>query len=144
MGDDITLVRWGKNSCERSSHKRSWITEIKKNWYTIHDVLWSKFRQKIELEDPTALIDQVYLGCTQWEAKKSEKNVKEKSELFIKITHTGTDVWIKTILARREKFFHGVMTWKDSHKNAELAHNIAGSLHNVSNLCVDISNKLQN
>ena len=39
-------------------------------------------KKVIDLEPPTLLIDQVYFGCTQKEAKVNHQAVRSKTELF--------------------------------------------------------------
>ena len=48
---------------------------------------WEK-QKEIDFEDQTPLSDQVYLGCTQREAKVHPQAVQSKIELFKKLTTT--------------------------------------------------------
>ena len=45
-------------------------------------------KKSIDHEDPTPWIDQVYLGCTQREAKADPQALQSKTELFKKLTTT--------------------------------------------------------
>ena len=49
-----------------------------------------KFTDDIDHDDPTPLIDQVYLGCTLRASVTQESNIKIKSDPFGKITTTNT------------------------------------------------------
>ena len=46
--------------------------------------MWKNLQKDIDPEDPTPLINQVYLGCTQREAKADRQAVRSKTELFKK------------------------------------------------------------
>ena len=50
--------------------------------------MWNNQQKEIDLEDPMSLIDQVYLGCTQKEAKVDPQTVQSKTEAFEKLTTT--------------------------------------------------------
>ena len=52
------------------------------------DPMWKILQIKIDIEDPTPFIDQVYLSCTQREAKVDPRAVHSKNELFNKLTTT--------------------------------------------------------
>ena len=53
--------------------------------------IWAKLRKKIDSDDPTPLIDLVYLGCTQRAATIDEASIKAKTELFPIITTSDVD-----------------------------------------------------
>ena len=46
--------------------------------------MWTTLQKEMDLEDPIPLSDQVYLGCTQREAKVDLQAVQFKTELFKK------------------------------------------------------------
>ena len=50
--------------------------------------LWKTLQEKIDHVCPTPLIDQVYLGCTQREAKVDPQAVQSNTELFKQQTTT--------------------------------------------------------
>ena len=43
-----------------------------------------------DLEEPTTLLDQVYLGCTQRECKQNMKIVQENKDLLESLISAGT------------------------------------------------------
>ena len=47
--------------------------------------MWAKLMSKADLEEPTQIIDQVYLGCTQRESETNKRIVTEKSDLLHKL-----------------------------------------------------------
>lgn len=47
-------------------------------------------KRTIDLDDPTSLIDQAYLGCTQRDAVSNKDLIQSKCEFFIKITTCDT------------------------------------------------------
>ena len=50
-------------------------------------LLWGlNLRKKIDLEDPTPLIDQVFLRCTQRAATNNEETIRTKTEMFQRTT----------------------------------------------------------
>ena len=52
------------------------------------DSMWKILQKEIDIEDPTPLIDHVYLGCTQREAKVDLHAVQSQTGLFKKLTTT--------------------------------------------------------
>ena len=50
--------------------------------------MWNILRKESDLGDPTPSIDQVYLGCSEREAKVDLQAIQSKTELFKKITTT--------------------------------------------------------
>ena len=50
------------------------------------DPMWKILQIEIDIENPTPSIDQVYLSCTQREAKVDPRAVHSKNELFNKLT----------------------------------------------------------
>ena len=52
--------------------------------------MWKKNRSNIDLDPETALVDHVYLGCTQREKKPSKTVVRDKQELFAKLLSNQT------------------------------------------------------
>ena len=51
----------------------------------------AKLRKKIDLEDASPLVDQVFLGCSQRAATVDEESIKTKTELFQINTTSGKD-----------------------------------------------------
>ena len=58
-------------------------TEAKQGLY-----MWKTRQKEVDLQDPTPLIDQVCLGCTDWDAKVHPQAVQSKTEVFKKLTTT--------------------------------------------------------
>ena len=56
--------------------------------------MWVKLKKRI-VEEPTPLIDQVYLGCTQRGSVTNKSVVKLMSGLFAKIATTDTEAKFK-------------------------------------------------
>ena len=52
---------------------------------------WAEMRKKIDLEEPTPLIDQVDVGCTQRAATVDEETITTKTELLQNITTSHVD-----------------------------------------------------
>ena len=52
------------------------------------DSLWKTRQKEVDFEDPTPLIDFLYLGCTQGDAKVDPQAVQSETELFKKLTTT--------------------------------------------------------
>ena len=52
------------------------------------DSMWKTRHKEVNLEDPTPLIDPLYLGCTERDAKVDPQAVQSKTELFKKLTTT--------------------------------------------------------
>ena len=50
--------------------------------------MWTILQKEIDLEYPTPVIDQVYLGCTQREAMVDPQAVHSETDLFKKLTTT--------------------------------------------------------
>ena len=50
-----------------------------------------KLKEKNDVMDPTPLLSQVYVGCTQRDSMTTESNVKTKSDFIGKITTTRTE-----------------------------------------------------
>ena len=48
------------------------------------DLTWKSLQKEIGLENPTPLMKQVFLGCTQREATVDPQAVQSKTELFRK------------------------------------------------------------
>ena len=72
--------------------------------------------EKIDLEEPTPLTDQVYLGCTQRESATIQSSVKIKSDFFAEITTTETEAKSKIKDLENRK----VLSWSYNMKgNAE-------------------------
>ena len=52
--------------------------------------MWKKIRSKIDLDPETALVDHVYLGCTQREKKPSKTVIRDKQEFIAKLLSNQT------------------------------------------------------
>ena len=63
-----------------------------RGWETVHLGLDVEnfFGHKIDPEEPTPLIDQVYSGCPQRESKTKESDVKSETHSCAKISTTDT------------------------------------------------------
>ena len=48
--------------------------------------MWAKLREKIELEDSTPLVDEVFLECTQRTATVDEETIRTTTEMFRRMT----------------------------------------------------------
>ena len=48
--------------------------------------MWAKLRNKLDVEHPTPLIDQVYAECTQRAAAVDDDAVRAKTGIFHRIT----------------------------------------------------------
>ena len=50
-------------------------------------------QEDVDLKDPTPIMNQVYLGCTQTSAQADTKKVKSEAELYTRLTTTrdGSD-----------------------------------------------------
>ena len=48
--------------------------------------MWKKLMSKVDLEEPTSIIDKVYLGCTQLEKWNKQKTCGRKARA---VHHTG-------------------------------------------------------
>ena len=76
--------------------------------------MWAKLCQKIDLEDPTKLIDQVFLGCTHREATIDEGTIRTKTERFQRITTSNVEETPNTKTAHKAQ---RVSSWRyDSKK----------------------------
>ena len=53
--------------------------------------MWAILKKKADLKDPTPLLDQENLGCTQREAQVDKSIVLEKQQLFTKCVNANTD-----------------------------------------------------
>ena len=67
-------------------------------------------QNKVDLEDPTSLLDQVYLECTQRAAQGNHRIVMGKQKLFSKLISTHTDVNIDEKNPKTSQL--GNATWK--------------------------------
>ena len=45
--------------------------------------MWASLEKKVDLEDPTSLLDQVYLGCTHQPAQVNNRNCGWKTEIVL-------------------------------------------------------------
>ena len=52
--------------------------------------MWHKLMKQVDLEEPTPLLDQVYLGCTQRECKPNQKIVQENKTLIESLISAST------------------------------------------------------
>ena len=50
--------------------------------------MWTILQKEIDLEYPTPVVDQVYLGCTQREAMVVPQAVHSETDVFKKLTTT--------------------------------------------------------
>ena len=48
--------------------------------------MWKRLENKIDLEGPTPIMNQVYLGCSQRPAEVDEQIIASKAEFFKRIT----------------------------------------------------------
>ena len=84
---------------------------------------WETLQKEIDLADPTPFIDQVYLGCTQREAKVDPHVVQSKNELFTQLTRTretreADDKFQTKEHICWERSLLGAVIWKVMPKNA--------------------------
>ena len=52
--------------------------------------MWDNLMKQVDLEEPTTLLDQENLGCTQRECMPNMKIVQENNDLFESLTSAGT------------------------------------------------------
>ena len=52
--------------------------------------MWKKLERKVYVEELTALQDQIYLVCTQWDCKTNTRFVEEKQHFFGTLMSAGT------------------------------------------------------
>ena len=67
--------------------------------------LWKFLRKEIDPEDPTPLLNQLHLGCTQREAEVDHHAVQAKAHLFRRFTTTAAFTSLSADQMR------GVTTW---------------------------------
>ena len=98
--------------------------------------------RQVDLEEPTPLLDQVFLGCTQRECKSNRKIVEENKNLlesFISAStirqshgwersHVNTVAWSCDMERHAKKCVEG---------NCELAHKKMEQFFKVSTSCID-------
>ena len=48
--------------------------------------MWKSLKRQMDHEEPTPMTNQVFLGCTQGEAKVNTQAVQSKTELFRRLT----------------------------------------------------------
>ena len=104
--------------------------------------MWAKLCPKIDLEDPTKVIDQVYLGCTHREATIDEETMRTKTERFQRITTSNVEETPNTKTVHKAKM---VSSWRyDSRQNhtdqcgkryCELAQTCVSQLKQVATPC---------
>ena len=70
----------------------------------------AQLQHKVDLEDQTSPLDQVYLGCTQRAAQVNNRIVMRKQMLFSKLISTNTDV------KHEEKSFQYMTAWSNDLK----------------------------
>ena len=108
------------------------------------DTMWKIQQKDIDLEDPTPLLDQVYLGCAQWQAKVDHQAVQSKTESFKKLTMAREadekDQRKENILWKRSLV--GVLIWNAMPKKCvenycEWAQKDVFTLQQVATPCID-------
>ena len=57
--------------------------------------MWARLRKKTEFEDPTPLVDHVYVVCTQRAATVDEETIKTNTEVFQIITRSNVEETLK-------------------------------------------------
>ena len=103
---------------------------------------WKKVMSNVDLEEPTPIIDQVYLGCTHHESETNERIAAEKQDLFTKlassttskITNFNNDTKRNLISSSYDMQGHAQ---KCVERFCELANRTTDKLHNVSTPCLD-------
>ena len=68
--------------------------------------MWATLQNKVDLEDPSSLLDPVHLGRTQRAAQVNNRIVMEKLMLFLKLISTNNDV------NTEEKNPQAITAWK--------------------------------
>ena len=54
--------------------------------------MWKKLMTNVDLDDPTSILDHVYLGCTQRECKANETMIEEFTRMLeSRITAEATE-----------------------------------------------------
>ena len=87
--------------------------------------LWAQLQEKVKLDDPVPLADQVHLGCTDRAAQVNNRNVMEKQD----VKTEDVTVWSYDMEGHGQKCVVG--------RYCELAHKTVDRHHNVSTLCLD-------
>ena len=81
--------------------------------------LWKNLMKNVDLEEPTSLLDHVYLGCTQRECKLNEIIIEQYREMFeSRISATATEKNYQEVKSLTQNRLRGPATWKDMLKNA--------------------------
>ena len=44
--------------------------------------MWKKLMKNVDIDEPTSLLDHVYLGCTQRECKPNETSIEQYNQMF--------------------------------------------------------------
>ena len=105
--------------------------------------MWETLKKKIDLEDSTPFIDQVYLGETQQKAINDENLIRVKNDLSSKMTNSDTNVPVNN---KKDQKAHNVTSWsydmkghaeKYAQRHCELSHKSPAQLHNVATPCRD-------
>ena len=79
--------------------------------------MWTILRRDIDLEDPTPLLNQVYLGCTQSEAAVESCSSSGQSGLSRRITTTE----VTNVAQSKKKYIHGVSSIKAVYFRANMS-----------------------
>ena len=69
--------------------------------------MWNKLMSKVDLEEPTPIIDQVYFGHTQRESETNKRIATEKSDSLNKLVPFSTS----TITNFNKDTRHNVVSW---------------------------------
>ena len=93
--------------------------------------MWKTLRKRVDLEPETELSDNVYLGCNQRLTTPNQRLLREKNELFKKLTTHGEEDAEGDLSAAGDRSLHYKSSRKIStsqpgkHKSVELRHDWA-------------------
>ena len=94
---------------------------------------WTKLCPKIDLEDPTKLIDQENLGCTHREATIDEGTIRTKTERFQRITTSNVEETPNTKTAHKAQ---RVSSWRyDSRQKVTQTNVVKGIASWLKHVC---------
>ena len=101
-----------------------------------------RLMQQVDLEKPTQVLDQVYLGCTQRDCKLNKKLVDERTQMFESLTSAGTKENMPGSGESSEKIaalFYDMegLSKKCVERYCDLANRNLEQIHKVYTPCID-------
>ena len=80
--------------------------------------MWKKLMKNVDIEEPTSLLDHVFLGCTQRECKSNERIIEQYHKMFESRITVGATENYQDWKSFVQKLQRGPTTWKDTPESA--------------------------